>query len=170
MVPREELQSRYQTEIRPKLLNPPLELPNLLKILDEYYLWLLHVEESGLDDEFSDLKMDAFGLIVDAFVKGVGNLLNEIVRVQHDVPALEAKINEYTVWEGMAEEYDDLIPGLRGRLDGTFTEGNRVIQNKLESSLLGVIAEMRGDGESPESLNPLYLRFNDLENLVYDAS
>ena len=170
MVPREELQSRYQTEIRPKLLNPPLELPNLLKILDEYYHWLLDVKESGLDDEFSDLKMDAFGLIVDAFVKGVGNLLNEIVRVQHDVPALEAKINEYTVWEGMAEEYDDLIPGLRGRLDGTFTEGNRVIQNKLESSLLGVISEMRGDGESPESLNPLYLRFNDLANLVYDAS
>jgi len=170
MVPREELLYRYQTEIRPELLNPPLELPNFLKIVDKYYLWLLDVEESRLDDEFSDLKMDAFGLIVEAFMKGVGNLLNEIVSVDDNVPALEAKINEYTVWEGQAEEYDELIPGLRGRLDGTFTEGNRVIQNKLESSLLGIIAEMRGDGESPESLNPLYLRFNDLENLVNDAS
>jgi len=81
MVPREELLSRYQTEIRPELLDPPLELPNLLKIINKYYQWVLDVEESGLDDEFSDLKMDAFGLIVEAFMKGVGNLLNEIVRV-----------------------------------------------------------------------------------------
>ncbi|MCK4582806.1 hypothetical protein KAU18_05770, partial [Candidatus Bathyarchaeota archaeon] len=170
MVPKEELLSRYQTEVRPGLLNPPLELRGLMNNIDKYLLWRVDVEESGLEGEFPEVESEAFELIVAAFVKGVGNLLNEIVRVQHDVPALEAKINEYTVWEGMADDHYDMILGLRARLDATFTDGNRVIQNKLESMLLGVISEMRGDGESPEALNPLYLRFNDLYHLVYDVS
>ena len=170
MVTIDELLSRYQTEVRPGLLNPPLDLPGLLKNIDNYLLWRIDVEESGLEGEFPEVMSDAFDLIAAAFVKGVGILLNEIVAVDRDVQALEEKINEYTVWEGMAEEYDDMLPGLRKKLDATFTEGNRVIQNKLESMLLSVISEMRGDGESPEELNPLYLRFNDLENLVLDAS
>lgn len=179
MATRDELLSRYQTEVRPGLLNPPLELRGLMIVIEDgYLLWLVDVAESGLEGEFPEEESDAFELIVEAFVKGVGNLLNEIVAVDRDVQALENKINEYTVWEGMANDRYDMIhignrvalPGLRARLEGTFTEGNRVIQNKLESSLLGVISEMRGDGESPETLNPLYLRFNDLENLVYDVS
>jgi len=170
MATREELLSRYQTEVRPGLLYPPLELPGLINNIDKYLLWRIDVEESGLEGEFPEVESDAFELIVAAFVKGVNNLLNEIVGVDKDVHALEEKINEYTVWEGMADEHYDMILGLRARLDGTFTNGNRVIQNKIESMLLAVISEMRGDGESPEALNPLYLRFNDLENLVYDAS
>ncbi len=170
MATREELLSQYQTEVRPGLLNPPLDLPGLMNNIDKFLLWRIDVEESGLEGEFPEVEAEAFELIVAAFVKGVGNLLNEIVAVDKDIQALEEKINEYTVWEGMADEHYDMIIGLRARLDATFTEGNRVIQNKLESMLLTVISEMRGDGESPEALNPLYLRFNDLENLVLDAS
>ena len=170
MATREELLSRYQTEVRPGLLDPPLELPGLMNNIDKYLLWRIDVEESGLEGEFPEVESDAFELIVGAFVKGVGGLLNEMAGLDKDVQALEEKINEYTAWEGQAEEYGDMLPGLRVRLDAKFTEEDRMVQNKLESMLLAAVTEMRGDGESPETLNPLYLHFNDLENLVLDAS
>jgi len=76
MVPREELLSRYRTEIHPELLNPPLELWSFMTIVDEHISCLSEVEESGLDTEFSDIKLDAFSLIVEAFMQGVDHLLD----------------------------------------------------------------------------------------------
>ena len=52
MATRDELLSRYRTEIRPGLLNPPPELPGLLKNIDEFLLWRIDVEESGLQSSF----------------------------------------------------------------------------------------------------------------------
>ena len=55
----DELLSRYQTEVRPGLLNPPLDLPGLLKNIDKYLLWRIDVEESGLEGEFPEVESDS---------------------------------------------------------------------------------------------------------------
>lgn len=166
----EELKNRYASSIRPRLVDPPLDFPGFMALLDEYVLWLADVEDAGLDEEFRDLKSNALDLIVKGFRKGVGHLLSEIVRARGEVPVLEEKVQEYTVWEGQAEEYGEWIVGLRGRLDDLFDEGNRVVQNTLESSLLDAIREMKQNKETPGELNPRYLHFVDLENLVIDLS
>ena len=61
MATREELLSRYQTEVRPRLLNPPLELRDLMTVIEDgYLLWLVDVSESGLEGEFPEEESDAF--------------------------------------------------------------------------------------------------------------